>query len=162
VSWGARGQLIGINSAIASLAPGSAGAGATSGSIGLGFAIPVDEAKRIADELVATGTATHASLGVRVVSQPNVEGAKIVAVQAGGSAAAAGLPPGAVVTKVDGQVINGGTALVAAVRSKAPGADLTLTFIDPSGAIHTAQVTLGSDQRQRTNRGLARTSFIRR
>jgi putative serine protease PepD len=142
----AAGQLIGVNSAIASL--GSGPAGGESGSIGLGFAIPVDQAKRIADELVANGSATHAALGVGLVRDPNVEGAKVMSVEEGGAAAVAGLPPDAVVTKVDGRVIDNSAALIAAVRSKAPGDRLTLTFVDPSGGAHTAQVTLGNDQEQ--------------
>ena len=142
----AAGKLIGVNSAIASL--GSGPSGGESGSIGLGFAIPVDQAKRIADELVANGSATHAALGVGLVRDPNVEGAKVMSVEEGGAAAVAGLPPDAVVTKVDGRVIDNSAALIAAVRSKAPGDRLTLTFVDPSGGAHTAQVTLGNDQEQ--------------
>ena len=61
-----------------------------SGSIGLGFAIPVDQAKRIADELIQNGTASHASLGVQVGNDATVDGAKIVDVTGGGAAAAAG------------------------------------------------------------------------
>ena len=62
-----NGELIGVNSAIASMGGGAQDSpGGQSGSIGLGFAIPSDQAKRIADELVSTGTATHASLGVQL------------------------------------------------------------------------------------------------
>jgi putative serine protease PepD len=139
-----NGQLIGVNSAIASV--GSATPNSQGGSIGLGFAIPVDQAKRIADELIAHGTATHASLGVQVVDDPSVHGARIVAVTNGGPAAVAGLPAGAVVSKVDNRVITSSDALVAAVRSVAPGDKMTLTYVDPSGVTRTAQVTLGSDQ----------------
>ena len=71
-----NGELIGVNSAIASLGGGGAqdSAGAQSGSIGLGFAIPSDQAKRIADELISTGTATHASLGVQLSAGPERPG----------------------------------------------------------------------------------------
>jgi putative serine protease PepD len=141
-----NGQLIGVSSAMASL--GSATPNSQGGSIGLGFAIPVDQAKRIADELIARGTATHASLGVQVVDDPSVHGARIVAVTDGGPAAAAGLPAGAVVSKVDNRVITSSDALVAAVRSVAPGDKMTLTYVDSSGASRTAQVTLGSDQQR--------------
>ena len=116
---------------------------AQSGSIGLGFAIPVDQAKRIADELIQNGSASHASLGVQVSDDTATDGAKIVEVTGGGAAAAAGLPSGVVVTKVDDRVINSADALVAAVRSKAPGEKVTLTYLDPSGKPQTAQVTLG-------------------
>lgn len=135
------GELVGVNSAIATLG-GDSGA-AQSGSIGLGFAIPVDQAKRIADELISTGTASHASLGVQVSNDVIANGAKIVDVVKGGPASVAGLPSGVVVTKVDDRVVGSANALVAAVRSRAPGDTLTLTYIDPAGANQTVQVTLG-------------------
>jgi putative serine protease PepD len=140
-----NGELVGVNSAIATLG-GDAGPQAQSGSIGLGFAIPVDQAKRIADELIQSGTASHASLGVQVGNDAGTDGAKIVEVTSGGAAAAAGLPSGVVVTKVDDRVINSADALVAAVRSKAPGEKVTLTYLDPSGKPQTVQVTLGKAQ----------------
>jgi putative serine protease PepD len=147
-----NGELIGVNSAIASLGGGSAGGGqdsggAQSGSIGLGFAIPADQAKRIANELISTGTATHASLGVQLSGDKSSGGAAIAGVASGGPAATAGLPSGVVVTKVDGQVIDGADGLVAAVRSKAPGDNVTLTYLDSAGgAPQTVQVTLGQAQ----------------
>lgn len=135
------GELVGVNSAIATL--GGDSPEAQSGSIGLGFAIPVDQAKRIADELIANGTATHASLGVQVSNDVTTHGAKIVEVVKGGAAANAGLPGGVVVTKVDDRVIGSANALVAAVRSRAPGDKLTLTYLDTAGKDQTVQVTLG-------------------
>jgi putative serine protease PepD len=138
------GQLVGVNSAIATL--GGDSADAQSGSIGLGFAIPVDQAKRIADELIKTGTASHASLGVQVTNDKGTPGAKVVEVVPNGAAAAAGLPGGVVVTKVDDRTVNSADALVAAVRSKAPGDKVTLTYKDPSGDSKTVQVTLGKAQ----------------
>ena len=138
-----NGELVGVNSAIATL--GGDSAESQSGSIGLGFAIPVDQAKRIADELVQSGTASHASLGVQVGNDAAADGAKIVEVTEGGAAAAAGLPSGVVVTKVDGRVINSADALVAAVRSKAPGTKVTLTY-QGSGGAQTLDVTLGKAQ----------------
>ncbi|MGB6209431.1 S1C family serine protease [Mycobacterium sp.] len=138
------GQLVGVNSAIATL--GGDSPDAQSGSIGLGFAIPVDQAKRIADELIKTGTAAHASLGVQVTNDKGTPGAKVVEVVPNGAAAAAGLPSGVVVTKVDDRPINSADGLVAAVRSKAPGDKVTLTFNDPSGDTKTVQVTLGKAQ----------------
>ncbi|MGV7972658.1 peptidase S1 [Mycobacterium kansasii] len=135
------GQLVGVNSAIATL--GADSGDAQSGSIGLGFAIPVDQAKRIADELISTGKATHASLGVQVTTDKGIPGAKVVEVVQGGAAATAGVPKGVVVTKVDDRPINSADALVAAVRSKAPGDKVALTFQDPSGGTRTLPVTLG-------------------
>ena len=137
-----NGELVGINSAIATL--GGDSAESQSGSIGLGFAIPVDQAKRIADELIQNGTASHASLGVQVGNDASVDGAKIVDVTKDGAAAAAELPSGVVVTKVDDRVIGSASALVAAVRSKAPGEQVTLTYLDSAGKPQTVQVTLGT------------------
>jgi putative serine protease PepD len=135
------GELVGVNSAIATL--GGDSPDGQSGSIGLGFAIPVDQAKRIADELIANGTASHASLGVQVSNDVATHGAKIVEVVKGGAAATAGLPSGVVVTKVDDRVIGSANALVAAVRSRAPGDKLTLTYLDTAGKSQSVQVTLG-------------------
>ena len=136
-----NGELVGINSAIATM--GGDESSSQSGSIGLGFAIPVDQAKRIADELIQNGVATHASLGVQVSNDPTISGAKIMQVTSGGPADQAGLPSGVVVTKVDDRVIGSSDALVAAVRSKAPGDKVALTYSDPSGGSKTVEVTLG-------------------
>jgi putative serine protease PepD len=141
-----NGELVGVNSAIASMGGGSESQGAQSGSIGLGFAIPSDQAKRIADELVSTGSATHASLGIQLTQDPGAHGAAVAQVVDGGPAAAAGLPGGVVITKVDDRPIDGADALVAAVRSKAPGDNVTLTYTDASGAAQTVRVTLGQSQ----------------
>jgi putative serine protease PepD len=137
------GALIGINAAIATMGGDSS---PESGSIGVGFAIPVDQAKRTADQLITSGKASHASLGVEVNSDNTVHGARIVQVTSGGPAASAGLPSGAVVTKVDDRIISSADALVAAVRSKAPGDKINLTYTDPSGGNRTIQVTLGTAQ----------------
>jgi putative serine protease PepD len=136
-----NGELVGINSAIATM--GADSGQAQGGSIGLGFAIPVDQAKRIADELIQTGQASRASLGVQVGNDAGVDGAKIVEVTPGGAAAAAGLPNNVVVTKLDDRVIGSADALVAAVRSRAPGDKVTLTYLDPSGKPQTVNITLG-------------------
>lgn len=142
-----NGELIGVNSAIASLGGGGGNStNAQSGSIGLGFAIPVDQAKRVADQLTSTGTATHASLGVQLANDTDAHGASIAQVVNGGPAAAAGVPDGAVVTKMDDHVIDSAEALVASVRSKAPGDKVALTYSDPSGNSQTAEVTLGTAQ----------------
>ena len=138
-----NGQLIGMISAIATLDDSPY---AQSGSIGLGFAIPVDQAKRIANELIATGKASHASLGVQVDDNAHIPGARIVEVTSAGPAAAAGLRTGAVITKFDDRPIDSADALVAAVRSNAPGTTVTLQYLDPSGATGTVDATLGTDQ----------------
>ena len=142
-----NGELVGVNSAIATLGGGGENSpGAQSGSIGLGFAIPVDQAKRIADELISTGTATHASLGVQLSDDTSAHGAAVANVMAGGPAAAGGLPSGVVITKVDDHVIDSAEALVATVHSKAPGDTVALTYVDESGASQTTNVTLGRSQ----------------
>lgn len=138
-----KGELIGVNSAIATLGGGQEGSGPPNGSIGLGFAIPSDQAKRIAEELISNGTASHGSLGVQLSSDAGGPGAAIARVVDGGPAAEAGLPDGVVVTKLDDRVIDGPEALIAAVRSKAPGDTVTLSYVDRSGADGTAEVTLG-------------------
>jgi len=141
-----NGQLIGINSAIASLG-GSSSGGAQSGSIGLGFAIPIDQANRIDQELITQGTATQAVLGVSITATPagalsTSKGAIIAAVSPGGPADKAGITAGSVVTRVDDRVIPDGDSLVAAIRSHAPGDTISLTVQDSTGGTHTVQVTL--------------------
>jgi putative serine protease PepD len=137
------GQLIGINTAIASI--GGSGAGEQSGSIGLGFAIPVDQARRIADELVKTGKATQAVIGIQVPSQDAANGATVVEVTSGSPAEKAGIPKGSVITKVDDRVITSGDALIAAIRSHAPGDNVSITYTDGNGSnSKTVDVTLGT------------------
>jgi putative serine protease PepD len=142
----AAGDLVGMNSANASFGSPSA----ESGSIGIGFAIPADEAKRIADELITTGTASHGFLGARLADDAKADGARIVEVSSGGPAAAAGLPAGALVTRVDDQLIDNAGGLAAAVHTKAPGATIAVNYLDPSGVARTAQVLLGTDQGQQS------------
>ena len=112
----------------------------------MSFAIPVDQAKRFADQLIATGRATHASLGAEFRNDPIPIGARIVGLKTGGPAAAAGLPNAALVTKFDDVSIDSAEALVAALNSRASGDEVTLTYVDPSGSTKTAQVTLGTAQ----------------
>jgi putative serine protease PepD len=145
------GDVVGINSAIATDASQGGlqvpGQSSQSGNIGIGFAIPSDEASRIAGELITTGKATHALMGVSVgdvsTSGSTTTGAVVKTVTAGGPAAKAGLKVGDVVTVLDKQLINDSTALVAAVRSHAPEQTVPLTYLR-GGASHTVQVTLGS------------------
>ena len=132
------GRVVGINSAIASL---GAAEGTQGGSIGLGFAIPIDQAKRIADQLTSTGTATKAVLGV--ASEDAAGGAKLTQVADDGAAAKAGLQVGDVVTQVGTARITGTQSLLATVRSAAPGSQIDVTYTR-DGAATTATVTLGS------------------
>ncbi|MBM7367358.1 S1C family serine protease [Gordonia hydrophobica] len=135
------GALIGINSAIATISGGAE----QSGSIGLGFAIPVDQAMRIANQLRSGGTAEQASLGVTVRPSTDVTrpGAQVVTVVPGGAARKAGIPEGAVITQVDDRKISASDALVAAIRSYAPGDTVKITYYVGSQT-KTAQVTLGA------------------
>jgi putative serine protease PepD len=139
-----RGEVVGINTAIASL---GGAPGAPAGSIGLGFAIPVDQARMIAEQLVETGTAVHAQLGVGVADlapDAGERGAGIASVQEGGAADSAGLSRGDLVTRVEDRAVDSADALVAAVRSYPPGDTVTLTVVR-DGAERTVEVTLDSD-----------------
>ncbi|MBS2966005.1 trypsin-like peptidase domain-containing protein [Actinocrinis puniceicyclus] len=137
------GNVIGINSAIATASSGSLG-GSQSGSIGLGFAIPVNQAKWIADELINKGKATHSLLGVSVTPPgptATLAGAVVKTVSPAGAADKAGIKAGDVIVKVDDQQINSADALVAAIRSYKPGTTVTLAYVR-NGQTGTAQVTL--------------------
>jgi len=139
------GQVVGINSAIKT----AGGSGQSEGgNIGLGFAIPIDQAKPIIDELVAKGKATHARLGVTVGDAQSSDGlssgARLGEATSGGAADKAGLQAGDVVTAVDGKAISSGDALVAAVRSHRPGDEVKITFTR-DGKTQSVTATLGSD-----------------
>ncbi|WP_071700605.1 S1C family serine protease [Mycobacterium heckeshornense] len=135
-----NGELIGLNSAIATIGnlilPG--------GSIGLGFAIPVDQARRVAAELITTGKASHPYLGVQLVKDRDIHGAKIIDVESGSPAAVAGLTSGAMITRIDDRTITSADALVAAILSKVPGDTVTLTCVDRANATRVVLVTLGT------------------
>jgi len=146
-----NGNVVGINAAIATANSGGLeipGQSTQSGSIGIGFAIPADEASRIANELITSGKATHAVIGVTVKgsssqSRPTTTGATINSVIAGGAAADAGLKAGDVVTAVNTQRIDDADGLIAAVRSHAPGETVSITY-RRGGSTHTVQVKLGT------------------
>ncbi|HEX3783141.1 MAG TPA: trypsin-like peptidase domain-containing protein [Pseudonocardiaceae bacterium] len=156
-----QGQVIGINSAIYS---SSSSDGSQGGNVGIGFAIPVDQARRLANDIISTGHSTQTVLGVSVTD--NVEGipasqqgqldpdqqseeeqagltngAYIAQVTSGGPADKAGLKQGVVVTKADGRLITSANGLVAAVHAAAPGDQMTLTLSNNS----TVTVTLSGE-----------------
>jgi putative serine protease PepD len=135
-----QGQVVGINSAIAT-------AGDSSGSIGLGFAIPIDQAKRVAQEILSSGTATKPVLGVRGdasgTTATDVEGATLGSVDAGSPAATAGLKQGDVVTKVDNAAVQSFADLIARIGAHNPGDKVTLT-VGTGGTAKQVDVTLGS------------------
>ncbi|RZT83873.1 putative serine protease PepD [Pseudonocardia sediminis] len=129
-----QGRVVGINSAIATTG------GAGGGSIGVGFSIPINQAKRVADQLRTGGRATHAVLGVEVTDDPQQTGARLRTVAPGGAAEKAGLKPGDLVVRLGDQRITTGTELQAAVRSQAPGSTVELQLAD-----RTVPVVLGTD-----------------
>lgn len=135
----AQGRMVGVNSAIATLTSGS-----TSGSIGLGFSIPINEAKRIANELIATGTSTRPILGVSFDNSYSGAGAKILQLTAGEGAATAGIPVGSVIRSIDGSRIADQIACIVKIRSYAPGAVISVTVDLPTGTSKTFKVKLGS------------------
>lgn len=139
-----QGRLVGITSAIASL-NSSASSGQQSGSIGLGFAIPVNQAARISDELARTGSATQAVLGVGIADAPPV-GAQLSQVAPGGPAASAGLVQGDIVTRLNERVIGDADSLVAAVRAQQPAAPVMLTVSSRGEASREVPATLGSER----------------
>ncbi len=135
----AQGRMIGVNSAIATLTSGS-----TSGSIGLGFSIPINEAKRIANELIATGTSTRPVLGVVFDTNYSGVGAKILRITPGEGAAVAGIPVGSVIRLIDGVRVTDEISCIVRIRSYAPGAVVSVTVDLPTGTSKTFRVTLGS------------------
>ena len=143
-----NGSVVGINSAIATDNSGGGlqipGQSQQSGSIGIGFAIPSDEASRIAGELIAGGKAYHAVLEVSVRSTPSATtpGVQLSAVTAGGAGAAAGLKVGDLITAIGSTKVATADALIAAVRAHAPGDLVTVTYTR-GGQSATASVTLG-------------------
>ncbi len=141
-----NGSVIGINSAIASLSQSSSGS--QSGSIGVGFAIPIDQAKRIAQEIMDTGKATHAVLGASVSDAANKSsqipnGAKVANVSPGSGAEVAGMKAGDVITSVGNIPVESADALIAAIRSATPNATTDVTFTR-DGQSQKVTVTLGS------------------
>ncbi len=137
------GRVVGVNSAIATAGDGS------SGNIGVGFAIPSLVVTKIADQIIATGSAVHSQIGVGVSDAPNTTdgapglGAAISNVVAGGPAEKAGLQRGDVVTKVDDRRVTDADSLIVAIRSHDPGETVTLT-VTRGGATRTLEVVLAS------------------
>lgn len=138
----AAGKVIGVNSVIRSLATDSEEAG----NIGLAFAIPINQAKRVAQEIIDTGKARRTVIGAEVSTTPGTAagGVKISSVQAGGPAEAAGLKAGDIVFKIDGRVLEEGVDLIALVRKYAPGSVVSVEY-QRGTSNQTASVTLAAD-----------------
>ncbi|MFJ6655405.1 trypsin-like peptidase domain-containing protein [Streptomyces sp. NPDC091377] len=146
-----RGRVIGINSAIRSAGSGSETDGGQAGSIGLGFAIPINQGKRVAEELINTGRATHPVIGVTLDMNHSGDGARVGTegsdggspVTAGGPGDRAGIEPGDVITEIDGRRVHSGEELIIKIRSHRPGDRLELT-LRRDGQERTVSLVLGS------------------
>nr|WP_267892055.1 trypsin-like peptidase domain-containing protein [Streptomyces sp. DSM 15324] len=146
-----RGRVIGINSAIRSAAEGSDSGSGEAGSIGLGFAIPVNQGRRVAEELINTGHATHPVIGVTLDLDYTGDGARVsvkggdagAPVTPGGPGALAGIKAGDVITEVDGTRVHSGTELIVKTRAHRPGDRLELT-VERDGRERTLSLVLGS------------------
>ncbi|MDG5805410.1 trypsin-like peptidase domain-containing protein [Streptomyces ossamyceticus] len=141
-------RVIGINSAIRSAGSGSESDGGQAGSIGLGFAIPINQGKRVAEELINTGKATHPVIGVTLDMDYSGDGARVGddsdgTVKKGGPADRAGIRAGDVITEVDGQRVHSGDELIVKVRAHRPGDRLELT-LQRDGGERKVTLTLGS------------------
>jgi putative serine protease PepD len=130
------GRVIGVNSAIARVAGSADPLGAQSGNIGVGFAIPSDQARKTAEQLIATGKATHPVIGVMIDTSYQGEGVKIAAaprngsppITKGGPADKAGLKPGDVIISFDGRPITGPDEFVVAIRARSVGDQVLMTI----------------------------------
>ncbi len=135
----AGGRVIGINSAIQ-----TGTSDEKAGNIGIGFAIPIDQARRIAQEIIQTGRSHHTVIGASVDTGYQETGARLASVVANGPAAKGGLRGGDVITRFNGRVIEDETDLVAQIRKQAPGTVVPVDYIR-GGALHTTEVTLVAD-----------------
>ena len=133
-----QGEMIGVNSAIASL-----GSTSSTGNIGLGFAIPANQAIRVVNEIIDTGKSTRPLLGVQFDPSYNGNG-KIISLVAGGAAQKAGIPANSIIKSIDGFIIKSDIDAVVRIRSYAPNSTVSITVELPTGGQQTFSVTLGS------------------
>jgi len=143
----ASGAVIGVNSAIASL---GSSFGGQSGSIGLGFAIPINQAKRTAEQLIATGKSSHPILGISLDMNFAGPGAVIPntrrSIIAAGPADKAGLQSGDVITYLDGEKIDNADELIVAIRSRAPGDKVEITFTRNGKSLKTSAILVAAPE----------------
>jgi putative serine protease PepD len=144
------GDLIGVPSAGASV-PNPSGVGSSAGSVGLNFAIPVDVAKAVSDEIIATGAVTHGYFGMSVSEVPPTsrqsgapEGLYVTSVVPGGPAAEAGIKAGDIITEIDGQPATDPNQIEAATLTNKPGDQVKITY-ERNGQTTTTTVTLGTE-----------------
>jgi putative serine protease PepD len=135
----AQGRIIGVNSAIATLTSGG-----VSGSIGLGFSIPINEAKRVVDEIIATGKSTRPVMGVIFDEITAETQAKVLRLSPGEGAEKAGIVVGSIIKTIDGVKIANRDAAIVKIRSYAPGTVITVVMTLPDGSTKTYKVTLGT------------------
>ena len=145
-----KGEIIGVNVAIAS----AGGESSSSGNIGVGFSIPINHAKRVAQEIISTGKATHGQFGVSVKQKTASDsasgfsvGAEVATVEPGSAADKAGVKVGDVVTKFQDLAISDPNQLTAAVREQPAGASVKVTVIR-GGEEQQLDVTLGAAAEQ--------------
>ena len=136
----AQGRMIGINSAIATLGSSSA----ESGSIGLGFAIPFNEAQRIIDEIITSGKSTRPVLGVSFDQSYTGKGGRISSLTQGLAADRAGIPVGSIITAIDNVKLADYVEAIVRIRSYKPGTTVNVTVTLPTGGIKIFTITLGS------------------
>jgi putative serine protease PepD len=136
----ATGAVVGINSAIRTLG------GDASGSIGLGFAIPIATAKDVAEQIIRSGSVQHSTIGVNARSATDgvTDGAQVQNVLGGGPAAAAGIAEGDVITKVGDRQVGNADELIVAVRQNPVGATVPVVLLR-GGREMTVMVTLGAE-----------------
>ena len=134
-----QGQVIGVNSAIATL-----GNGTQSGSIGLGFAIPINQAQRIVTEIINSGKSSTPIAGISIDSTFEGVGAKIAEVVSDGPASSTDLKVGDIVTKINGEAVEDSTELIVAIRRNNPGDTIVLTVKNTAGNEREVSVVLGS------------------
>ncbi|HVQ88015.1 MAG TPA: PDZ domain-containing protein, partial [Actinomycetes bacterium] len=143
-----RGRVVGINSSIATLSRSR-----LAGNIGLGFAIPINQAARIAEELIRTGVAhypivgvnldiAYSGLGARILPAPSSSGEPVTP---GGPADEAGLEPGDVIVAVDGEPVDTFEEFVVSIRTRSPGDTVTLD-VKRDGESLSFDVVLGSTE----------------
>lgn len=133
------GAVIGINSAIATLDASSS----QTGSIGLGFAIPINQARRTAEQLIKTGKSSHPVIGVSLDTRYSGGGARIAEVLTGSPAAKAGIVVGDTIIGIDGKSVDTADELIVAVRAKQPGDSVKL-LLSANGSKRTVKVVLAA------------------
>ena len=146
------GRVIGVNSAIARVAGSQSPDGGQSGNIGVGFAIPSDQARKTAEQLIATGKATHPIIGVLIDATYQGEGVKIAdsprkgnpPITKGGPADKAGLRPGDVIIRFAGRPVTDPDEFVVAIRARSVGDEVELT-VRRGTTERTVKMTLQAD-----------------